>query len=58
MNSWWARGGMALTQARERQRRTEGFPLATPAVTNDIVESDFRGVEDGMGRTQWVGKKC
>lgn len=38
--------------------KTEKFPLATGAVTNDIIESDFRDVEDGMGRSQWVGRKC
>lgn len=35
-----------------------GFQLASPAFTNDITESDFRGVENGTGRTEWVGKKC
>lgn len=48
---------MALIQESEREER-RGFQLATTALTNDITESDFRGVENGMGRTEWVGKKC
>lgn len=40
--------------------KTENFPLASGAVTNDIIETDVRDVEDGMGRTDTVcvGRKC
>lgn len=50
--------GNGTHTGRERWRRMGRFPLATTVVTNDIIESDFRGVEDGMSNTLRAGKKC